>query len=56
MMNANWCQIVTLAYNLEQGIFERLMERLRAIAGGAHGFAPVAPTANASHPPRTLNS
>ena len=25
----------------EQGIFQRLMERLRTIAGGASGFAPV---------------
>jgi hypothetical protein len=98
MMNANWFQIVMLAYNLncwlllfnreetetvetlrhttmatarlrflfvaakiwrhagrvgvsysdhyqEQGIFQRLMDRLRAIAGGAHGFAPVVATA-----------
>ena len=29
----------------EQGIFQRLMDRLRAIASGAHGFAPVVPTA-----------
>ena len=98
MMNANWFQIVMLAYNLncwlllfnreehegpetlrhttlatarlrflfvaakiwrhagrvgvsysdhyqEQGIFQRLRDRLRAIAGGAHGFAPLVPTA-----------
>jgi len=97
MMNANWFQIVMLAYNLncwlllfnreehespetlrhttlatarlrflfvaakiwrhagrvgvsysdhyqEQGIFQRLMDRLRAITGGAHGFRPVVAT------------
>jgi hypothetical protein len=98
MMNANWFQIVMLAYNLncwlmlfhreesekveemrhttlatarlrflflaakirrhagqvgvsysdhyeEKGVFERLMARLRAIAAGARGFAPVIATA-----------
>jgi len=98
MMNANWFQVVMLAYNLncwlllfnreetqtvetlrhttlatarlrflfvaakiwrhagrvgvsysdhyqEQGILQRLMDRLRAIAGGAHGFRPVVATA-----------
>jgi len=98
MMNANWFQIVMLAYNLncwlllfnreehdspetlrhttlatarlrflflaakiwrhagrvgvsysdhyqERGLFQRLMDRLRAIAGSAHGFAPVVATA-----------
>ena len=98
MMNANWFQIVMLAYNLncwlmlfhreesekveemrhttlatarlrflflaakiwrhagrvgvsysdhyeERGVFERLMARLRAIAAGARGFAPVIATA-----------
>jgi len=98
MMNANWFQIVMLAYNpncwlllfnrektetvetlrhttlvtahlqflflaakiqrhagrvgvsysdhyQEQSIFQRLTDRLRAIASGAHGFAPVVPNA-----------
>jgi len=98
VMNANWFQIVMLAYNLncwlllfnreetetvetlrhttlatarlrflflaakiwrhagkvgvsysdhyqEQGVFQRLMDRLRTIAGGEHGFPPVVATA-----------
>jgi len=29
----------------EQGIFQHLMDRLRAIVGGANGFRPVVATA-----------